>query len=86
MGDEYFIKRDKILERYNFIEKRINYFKNAGTIGGSAFAIISLGQPAGEVLMYGGIGTFSYFFGDSLNKLNNKLKENALKNLEKKFN
>lgn len=84
MGDEYFIKRNKIEEVHNFIENKINYLKNVGTIGGGTFALISIGQSAGEVLMYGGIGTFSYFLGDSLNKLNNKLKEKALKNLEKK--
>ena len=76
------LERERIEGIYNFIGKGINYIKTAGTIGGTTFALISLGQPAGEVLVYGGAGTFSYLFGESLNKINEKIREKALKDLE----
>lgn len=78
------LEREKIEGIYNFIGKGINYIKTVGTIGGTTFALISLGQPTGEVLVYGGVGTFSYLFGESLNKINGKIREKAIKNLESK--
>jgi hypothetical protein len=78
------LERERIEGIYNFIGKGINYFQTAGTIGGTTFALISLGQPVGEVLVYGGAGTFSYLFGESLNKINGKIREKAIKNLERK--
>jgi len=81
MRDKY-LGRDGIEEKYNFRGDIINYFKNIGTIGGGVFVLLSLGKDVGEVLTGGGVTTFSYFVGDSLHKLNNKIKEKALKNLE----
>jgi len=75
--------RDGIIERYDFRGKIINGYKIIGTLGGGVFMILSLGpNNVGEILVYGGAGIFSYLSATGISKLNDKLKEKALKNLE----
>lgn len=82
MKDKY-LGKDGITEKYDFRGKIINYFKTIGTVGGGVYVILSLGpNNLGEILVGGGVGTSSYFLGNYLNKVNEKKKQKALKNLE----
>jgi|WetSurMetagenome_2_1015567.scaffolds.fasta_scaffold1696006_2 hypothetical protein len=83
MRDKYLTK-DEIIDKYNSRGGVIDYFKTTGTVGGGLFVLLSLGQNVEGVFVGGGVGTLSYFFWDYVDKLNEKGKQKALKNLEKR--
>lgn len=84
MRDKY-LGKDGIEEKYNSRKDLIETFQFIGILGGSAMAITSVGSDVlGGAIAGGGIGTTSYFIGNYINKLNEKMKEKALKNIEQK--
>jgi hypothetical protein len=78
--------RDGIEEKYDFRGKVINLIKTVGTGYGFVYTVIGIGSE--DILTLGvaaGIGTFSFLSGNYIYNLNEKLKEKALKNLEKRI-
>jgi len=80
-----YLTKEGIEEKYNFRKSLINPLKITGIIGGGVIALLGIGvENLGEVLIGGGVGGFSYVFGSSLNRINEKRKEKDIKNLENK--
>lgn len=83
MGKRYF-SRDAIIEKYDTRESLINCTKNLFAIVGGVYAVMNTGQDIEKMLLGTGVCLVSYFGGDYIKKMNNKMKEKLLKNLEGK--
>jgi hypothetical protein len=84
MRDKY-LGREGIIEKYDSRNFIINSVKYGGAVGGLGFVVMGLGSDDIRMMVLeGGAGSFLYFVGDRLYKLNEKMKEKALKNLEQR--
>jgi hypothetical protein len=80
-----YLTKEGIEEEYNSRKSLTNALKITGVIGGGVIALLGVGSDnLGEMLTGGGVTTFSYIFGSSFDRINEKRKDKYIKNIEDK--